>query len=379
MKASWSVLLAVLAAFAPRVAPSTAPSPPIAPSDAWRIVLAPVELVFPRDHGAHDDYQTEWWYATGELASDDGARFGVQLTLFRQGLAPGPLPPGASPLRAREGFAGHLAIVDLATGRLALAERSRRGVPGLAEASSTTLDARLDGWTMRLDERGVLLLDAADRARGMKLALELTPEKPLVLHGEGGVSAKGGADGKASVYASWTRMRARGTLATEGREHRVEGAAWFDHEYGTTQLGAGVVGWDWFGLRLDDGRELMVYRLRRADGSAEPASGATLVAKDGSSRSIPLSRFAFEARSTWTSPRTDAVYPSSWRVACPEEGLDLVITPRAQDCELDTRASTGVVYWEGPVAVTGSVMGGGYAELTGYATGLPRSLGVSKK
>ncbi|MBK7877405.1 MAG: carotenoid 1,2-hydratase [Planctomycetes bacterium] len=350
----------------PSLEPTQAPSR--APAQAtWKHVIAPVELAYPRDHGAHPEYRSEWWYATGEVAAADGARFGVQLTIFRQGLVAGAPLPGESPLRARQAFAGHLVIVDLGAGTTTHAERSRRAVPGLAEASTTALDVRLDGWSMRLDERGALRLDAADRATGMRIALELAPEKPLVLHGDGGVSAKGGASGNASVYASWTRMRARGTLAIAGRERTVDGAAWFDHEYGTSALGAEVVGWDWFGLRLDDGRELMLFRLRRADGSADPESGGTLIAKDGSTRKLALSRSSLETRATWTSPRTKAVYPASFRLACPEEGLDLVVTTRAQDCELDTRASTGVVYWEGPVAVTGSVTGSGYAELTGYA------------
>lgn len=362
-----SFLLAVSALVAGANPPFDAPPSQTQERFAWKQVLAPIELAYPRDHGAHPEYQSEWWYATLEVAAADGARFGVQLTIFRQGLAAGAPLPGESPLRARQAFAGHLAIVDLGAQKMVHAERSRRAVPGLAEASTTTLDARLDGWSMRLDERGLLRLDAEDRATGMRIALELAPEKPLVLHGDGGVSAKGGAAGNASVYASWTRMRARGTLVSGGRERAVDGAAWFDHEYGTSALGAEVVGWDWFGLRLDDGRELMLFRLRRSDGTADPVSGGTLVAKDGSTRKLALSRCTLETRATWTSPRTQAVYPASFRLACPEEGLDLVITTKVQDCELDTRASTGVVYWEGPVAVTGSVTGSGYGELTGYA------------
>lgn len=345
-----------------------------ADTGAWRRIEAPRATTWPRDHGAHLEYRTEWWYATGELATAAGERFGVELTLFRQGVDSAPLAEGQSPLRAKHVYAGHLVVIELATGRVLLAERVRRGTPGLAEASTEDLDVRLEGWSLaRAGEE--LQLVARDAERGIALDLAARPSKALVLHGTDGVSRKGAAAGNASLYASWTRMAASGAIEIGGRKLEARGELWFDHEWGTTALGEGVVGWDWFGLRLDDGRELMLYRLRRADGSADPASAVTLVAEDGSARSLPLARFTFEARSTWTSPRTEAAYPASWRVACPEEGLELVITPRVSDCELDTRASTGVVYWEGPVAVTGSVTGGGYGELTGYATALPHDLG----
>lgn len=365
---------------ASRMAPASAMSSTSTSSPAtlppargeWRRITAPLVTSFPRDHGAHFDCRTEWWYATGELASASGARFGFQVTVFRQGTDPEPLAEGASPLRVKHVYAGHFALVDLSTGELVRAERLRRATPGLAFASTETLDVRLESWTLALDAAGALTLAADDVASGIALDLVLTPEKPLVLHGADGISRKGDAAGDASAYASWTRLAARGTLVRRGTRDDVTGGAWFDHEWGSSQLGAGVIGWDWFALRLDDGRELMAYLLRRADGSVHPVSSATLVERDGRATFVPLAGFTCVASETWTSPHSGAVYPARWRIRVPAAALELEVAARTPDCELDGRASTGVIYWEGPVLVTGSSTGTGYAELTGYAGSLAR-------
>jgi predicted secreted hydrolase len=351
-----------------------------APRQDWKRVEIPLAVEFPRDHGAHLEYRTEWWYATGELKADAGeARFGWQLTIFRQGLDPKEREPGESSLRARQIFAGHLAVVDLARGSIVSAERVRRAIPKLAEAKTGDLDVVLDEWTMQRRPDGVVVLDARDRETGIGIALELTPMKAPVMHGQSGVSQKGADAGNASAYMSWTRLATRGRLTLDGRDASVAGESWFDHEWGTSQLGAGIVGWDWFGLRLDDGRELMIYDLRHADGTLSAQSAATLVAADGSQRHFDSTEFqltpasAAESNpdpkhaSTWTSPRSKAVYPALWHLKLAAEGIDVTIRTKAPDCEIDGRTSTGTVYWEGPVAVEGSVRGSGYAELVGYA------------
>lgn len=336
----------------------------------WKRIEPGYVPSFPRDHGMHAEFRSEWWYATGIVKDASGARFGVELTLFRQGLSAEPLAEGQSSLRARDAFAAHLAIVDVERQTTILAERARRATPGLARASQNGIDHALEGWTMRLDEQGVLQLAADAREKDAAIELALTPTKPLVMHGERGISRKGDAPGLASAYMSWTRMSARGSLEIAGARRAVEGEFWFDHEWGTTQLGEGVVGWDWFGVRLDDGRELMLYRLRRADGSAHPASSATLVERDGTARYFPLAKLTCEVVGTWTSPRTHASWPVRWRVKLDDARLDLEIVSLVDDCELDTRKSTGVVYWEGPVAVKGTAKGSGYGEFTGYAGSL---------
>lgn len=340
---------------------------PAASAAEWARITAPVALALPRDHGSHPAFRTEWWYVTGRLADPGGRRYGFQLTFFRQGLDPSPPTPGSSRLRARQVLAAHLAVAEIGQKKTRFAERVRRVAAGLAGTSVDDLAVFLDDWEMRRLPSGVITLDAGDRDSGLALTLELQPDKPLVLQGEGGVSRKGPEPGNASAYVSFTRLAAHGRLTLDGRERGVQGEAWFDHEWGSSQLGGGVVGWDWLGLRLADGRELMLYRLRTANGGAAPESAGTLVGRDGSARRLAVGEFAIEPLSWWTSPRTGARYPARLRVRVPGFGLDLELHPELPDAELDARASTGTVYWEGPVAVTGTVTGEGYLELTGYA------------
>jgi predicted secreted hydrolase len=333
----------------------------------WARIVAPPALSFPGDHGSHPSFSTEWWYATGQLADPGGRRYGFQITFFRQGLDPSPPAPGSSALRARQVLAAHLAIAEIGQNKPRFAERVRRVAAGLAGASANDLDVFLEDWEMKRLANGAIAVVADDHDTGLALTLELRPAKPLVLQGQGGVSRKGPEPGNASVYVSYTRLAARGRVTLDGRERAVQGAAWFDHEWGSTQLGAGVVGWDWLGLRLADGRDLMLYRLRAADGSAVPQSAGTLVERDGTARHLAATEFAIEPLSWWTSLRTGARYPARLRVRVPEAGLDLEVRPELPDSELDARASTGTVYWEGPVAVAGTATGEGYVELTGYA------------
>ncbi len=359
----------------------------------WARIEPGLALSYPRDHGAHPRFRTEWWYLTGQASDADGRRFGFQVTVFRNGLGrsgPAPAPPsgeeaavgsdpgaarvGSSPQRARELYFGHFAIADIERGSTRFAERMRRGGTPLASASRDDLELALEDWSLLrvpADTAGGdpehLLVRAADPATAIGLDLRLEPLKPLVLHGVNGYSAKGDEPGNASAYASWTRLAARGVLVVDGREHRVDGRAWFDHEHGSSVLGAGVVGWDWFGLALDDGRELMLFGLRRADGSFTPSSAGTLVAADGTPQPLARADFTLEPRAQWTSPHTGAVYPAGWSIAVPGAELALVVEPLVADAELRSEDSTGVTYWEGPVAVSGTTTGSGYAELTGYA------------
>ncbi|MCU0303419.1 MAG: hypothetical protein MUC56_05135 [Thermoanaerobaculales bacterium] len=355
------LIVAVLAAAVPAAAEST---------DGWREITSPPELVFPRDHGAHPDTRSEWWYVTGIVADDPGRRFGFQITFFRQGLAAGPPAPGESALRARQVAAAHLAVADIDGARFLHAERLRRSGGGLAGWSEADLDVWLDDWTMQRDPGGVISIRARDAEVGIGLSLELRPEKPLVRQGDAGYSRKGPVAGNASAYLSWTRIAVAGTLEIDGRSRPVDGGAWLDHEWGTSQLGAGVVGWDWFSLRLDDGRDLMVYRLRRDDGSADPFSSGTIVAADGTPTRLERDDVEIEPLEWWTSPSTGARYPTRWRLLVPAHSIDLEIRALLPAAELDGRATTGVVYWEGPVEATGSTRAEGYVELTGYAGSL---------
>lgn len=342
----------------------------VASGAEWRHVTGPPELELPRDHGAHPEFRTEWWYLTGLVESGSGQRYGFQLTFFRQGLAPGTPTSEESPLRARQVLAAHLAVADIGGATFVHAERLRRADDGLAGFATDDLALWLDDWSLARLEDGRVTARARDVEGGIGLALELRPIRPFVRHGDDGYSQKGPEPGNASAYLSWTRLAVKGELELSGRKLPVSGAAWFDHEWGTSQLGEGVAGWDWFSLRLDDGRDLMLYQLRHGDGSADRFSAGTVVGADGQVARVHTDEFTIEPTGTWTSPLSGATYPSGWRLRVPDHGIDLTVRPLIESAEVDGSRSTGVVYWEGPVEASGSATGEGYVELTGYAGSL---------
>lgn len=338
--------------------------------DGWRRIEVPLELSFPRDHGSHPDTRTEWWYLTGEARDAEGNPFGFQFTIFRRGLEAN--PPTPSPrLRPSQVLAGHLAVVDVRAGRFLRAERVRRVDGALAFASEADLHVALDHWEIQRGEGDAITVTASGGVDGPRIHLTCRPSKPPVRQCEGGLSKKGPEPGNASAYVSWTRLAVEGTLGIGAQARSVKGEAWFDHEWGTGQLGAGVAGWDWFGIRLDDGRELMLYGLRREGGGSTEFSSGTVVSRDGATTHLTYGSFSMERLGSWTSPATGAAYPAGFRLRVPSEGIDVVARPPVADCELDTRATTGVVYWEGPIevhdAASGRPAGRGYMELTGYA------------
>jgi len=334
----------------------------------------------PADHGPHFEYQTEWWYYTGNVAAGDGRRFGFQLTFFRRGLTPG--PPAAEGLATNQVWFAHFAVTDVAARRHAGVERFARGAGGLAGATPVghpepgragepygvwLEDWRADG--LNADGSAVRLV-ARDASSSLSLDLELRAAKPLVAHGDRGLSPKSDEPGNASYYVGYTRMAARGRIGANGIEADVAGEAWFDHEWSTSALGPGAVGWDWLSLQLDDGRELMLFQIRREDGGLEPASGGTLVDRDGRTQRLSGDDVRLEVRRRWTSPDTGATYPSLWRLS--GTGLDLVVEPWTPDQEM----RTSFLYWEGAVRVSGwaggrPTAGRGYVEMTGYARSMP--------
>ena len=310
--------------------------------EEWRQVTAPREWKFPKDHGAHPAYRTEWWYFTGNLTDEQGNAFGYQLTFFRQGIRLHAADP-ADPWSLRDLYLAHFTVTDMAKKRFIFDEAVSRTGPGLALSQENGLGVRLLGWSAKM-KGGIVLLQA--RGSTMWLTLELAPQKPPVLHGENGLSRKGPLAGQASYYATCTDLKTTGLLKTESAPApiRVKGASWFDHEFGSNQLAAGLVGWDWFGLHLSDGKDLMLYFLRRGNGAIEPASSGTIVDPWGRSRHLPLPAIRREVLDHWKSPRSGAVYPSRWRIRIPDEGLDLLVSPLLPDQELATAASTGVTY-----------------------------------
>jgi len=332
---------------------------------------APVPMTFPVDHGPHEDFRTEWWYVTGHLRADDGRRFGYQFTLFRSALSPEPVVM-ESAWGTRQAYMGHFGLSDISGDRFFARERFSRGSTGLAGAETDPLRIWLETWHFTGAEPGEpfpIRLGVQDRGVGMQVELE--SGKGIFLNGEQGWSPKGQGEGNASYYYSMPRMPTSGFVVLEGDTVSVRGTSWLDREWSTSVLSEGQVGWDWFALQLSDGRELMVYRIRRADGSADPASEGILYETEGRSRRLAWgSDILVEETATWTSSSGGVEYPSRWRVRVPSEELDLEVSPLIADQELRLTFR----YWEGAVAVTGTgpaggLTGEGYVELTGYDGG----------
>ena len=325
-------------------------------------------LVFPRDHGSHPAHRTEWWYVTGNLFAADGRAFGVQLTFFRNALVAG---GAASPSRWRSHhvWMAHFALSDERRGTFRFSERFAREAVDLAGVTAAPFRVALEDWSLAsMSPSGSDFSPLALAARNGDFAAELTLEtgKPPVLQGERGLSQKGPEPGNASYYYSLTRLATRGTVTVAGETVPVTGEAWLDREWSTSALGAELAGWDWFALQLDDGRELMFYRLRRKDGASDPWSRGSLVAADGSARSLQPAEVRLTPLSTWPSP-TGAIYPAKWRIEVPGEALDLELAPRVANQEL----AVTVRYWEGAVKIAGSshgrpIGGHGFVEMTGY-------------
>ncbi|MFO7707468.1 MAG: lipocalin-like domain-containing protein [Desulfobacterales bacterium] len=338
-------------------------------------VTGPCRLEFPRDHGPHPGFRTEWWYWTGNLKSETGRRFGFQLTFFRYQLTPfggasaWPDPPSA--WRSRQIYLGHAALSDLAGKRHFQAERAARQALGLG------------GWvrwgpdiTLFLRNWYAVILPDAQRlhAEGDEFGftLEMKPTKAPVRHGINGYSRKGAAPERASCYYSFSRLKTTGTVTAGGKSFEVEGESWMDHEFSTAPLEPGTLGWDWFSIQLADKTEIMLYLLRQEDGGLNPASSGTYIDATGALRHLERNYFQVRVKETWKSPKTGAVYPRRWGLSIPLLGVDLEVSSNLADQEMRTSGTTGVSYWEGSVAVKGTKGGGaveghGYVEMTGYA------------
>jgi predicted secreted hydrolase len=366
-----SIILALLAltAAGPQAgAPaSSAPASARVNSEGWREAAPGYRFSFPRDHAAHEPYRIEWWYYTGNLESKAGRRFGFQLTFFRTGVALEPAT--ASAWAVRDIYMAHFAISDIERESFHAFEKLNRAGIGWAGADSATYRVWNEDWEARL-EGDDHMLSAGDG--DYMLSLKLTPGKPVVTHGEDGISQKGPTAGNASHYYSVTRFSTSGRLVVGGEEFDVTGTTWMDHEFGTSFLERGQVGWDWFSIQLDDGRDLMLFQLRRADGSIDPSSSGTLIDENGRATHISSDEFSLIPGRAWRSPASGATYPIEWRVELPGYGLRMSVRAAFDDQELRTPESTGVTYWEGSVAVQGvdgsrNVSGRGYLEMTGYS------------
>ena len=333
----------------------------------WRTVLAvlaavavsaaPYEFEFPRDHGAHDDFATEWWYTTGHLTTADNHRYGFEVTFFRVRVAqtflsaqPDKNVWPTSNWDLRNLALAHFAITDIDGKQFRYYEKLNRASKFTANAATGYLDVFNEGWRMTTTRDGSWRLIAADGKDAIDLTLR--SRKPPAIHSEH----------RLSNYYSLTRLEASGTI--DGR--RARGAAWFDHEFGSTALRQTQRGWDWYSVQLDNESELMLYAIRGVE------SSGSLITSDGHVIPIRGDQMQIRALRQWHSKKSGATYPMKWSITIPSLRIALALDPLLDDQELITRGSTHVTYWEGAVDVEGSfdgvaVRGEGYVEMTGYA------------
>jgi len=346
-----------------------------AAAENYLSVTGPCRLEFPKDHGAHPDYRTEWWYYTGNLKSEAGKHYGFQLTFFRTRIS----PPGAaknrhrhpSAWRTQQIYISHAAVSDIAGSRHLQAEDVARGALDLAGVKSEGENTLvfLKNWSAHIGPAShVLRVNAAD----FSYALNFRPAKPAVLHGDKGYSRKGTTPERASCYYSFTRLAGQGRITIGDRTVPVAGSAWMDHEFSTAPLEPGISGWDWFSLQLSDQTEVMIFLLRKKGGGLHSASSGTFIDPAGRTRHLAQSDLKIAVRDTWKSRKSGARYPAGWRMQIAPAALDLTISSNLPDQEMRTLGSTGVTYWEGSVSIQGTrdrhpVNGAGYVELTGYA------------
>jgi predicted secreted hydrolase len=334
----------------------------------WRIAEPGWDYQFPRDHHAHSEFKTEWWYFTGNLTTESGQRFGYELTFFRQGIRPPAERTGTtSRLIVDDLKFAHFTITDAAAKRFLFYDKASRGSFGDAGFDADDRLAWIDRWSVKMKSDGSFDL-RADAAEG-EIALHLVPTKRPVIHGVEGISRKATGSGHASHYYSITRLTTTGNVQVAGKRFGVGGESWFDHEWATNQLASNQAGWNWVSAQFDDGSELMLYGMRLTNGGIDPASSGTFVQADGSA--LPLTKADFEMipDSFWHSNATKADYPVGWRIAVPKLQLSFQLQPVLANQEL---AFTPVTYWEGAFDLSGmrgqqKIRGRGYLELTGYA------------
>jgi predicted secreted hydrolase len=351
-------------------------------SEGYLSVTGPCDLRFPEDHGSHPGYRTEWWYYTGNLQSEAGNHYGFQLTFFRRRIIPleseKKWPEPASAWRTNQIYLAHAAISDLDGQHHLYAQRLGRGALGIAGEFHDNDIVRifLEKWSTQIGPKAHQLKVSSDR---FSFDLSLTPVKPPVLHGEKGYSRKGSTPERASCYYSLTRLETRGHMTLDKKTFVVNGLSWMDHEFSTSPLEPGLVGWDWFSLQLSDNTEIMIYLLRQKDGKPNPASSGTYIRSNGNTKRLYIEDIEVTATAAWNSPNSKAIYPARWRLKIPLLSLDINIVPNLADQEMRTNDSAGVTYWEGSVSARGvqkdrRIDGQGYVELTGYAKALDAPL-----
>ena len=317
---------------------------------AFAVAAAPYEFEFPRDHGTHDDYNVEWWYATGHLTTENQHRYGFELTFFRVRVNGAPASAGLTSWDLHNLALAHFAVTDVDGKDFRYYEKLNRESKFTANAATGYLDVFNEGWRMTTARDGSWRLIAAEGKDSIDL--DLRTRKPPAIH----------AEHHTSNYYSLTRLEAAGTI--NGK--RAHGQAWFDHEFGSSQLRDTKRGWDWYSVQLDNESELMIYVIRGVE------TGGSLITSDGHVIPIRADQIRIASSRKWRSKKSGATYPMNWSITIPTLRIALQLDPLLDDQELVTHASTRVTYWEGAVDVQGSfdgvaVRGEGYVEMTGYA------------
>ena len=347
----------------------------------YRLALPGYRYEFPRDHFNHPDFQTEWWYYTGNLHTAQGRRFGFELTFFRQGVQRDARP--ANVWDVRDVWMAHLALSDIDGARFFHTERLNRAGGGIAGADLDRASVWNGNWqsSWRLDPHapgGVASQTIQAVADQFTFHLSLRSEKPPVIHGQDGVSQKAEGAGHASHYISLTRLATAGTITLNGKQYTVEGLSWMDHEFFTHLLAPEQTGWDWTGLQLDDGSEVMLFRLRRKDGAIDPYSAGTYVDPQGRTSHLSVNDFSLTPGKVWISPDTGGRYPIEWTIRVPSLQLKLALSTPLPRQEMTGNTPTAPSYWEGAVECSGlsksrPVKAVGYLEMTGYTGAVPLS------
>ena len=336
--------------------------------DGFATATLPNNVEFPRDLGPHNEYQTEWWYYTGNLETDNGRQFGYQFTIFRRAFSPegGEASLETSEWRSNQLYFAHFTITDVEGEGFYPAEKFSRGAVGLAGAQASPYRVWIENWQAVENENG--LVEIIAETDEVALNLTLTQTLPPILHGDGGLSIKGPGEGNASYYYSLIQQRSEGTVRVGSETFAVTGLSWKDHEYSTSALEEGATGWDWFSMQFEDGSALMFFEIRKNDGSLSDFSHGSFIAADGTITPLEKGSWELEILAEWTSPTSGATYPSGWQITIPSLDLVLEGTPLLKNQELNV----STIYWEGATEFSGTrggvpVNGRGYVELTGYA------------
>ncbi len=352
-------------------------------ADGYALPQPGRHFAFPRDHGSHPEFAIEWWYVTGHLVATNRSTYGFQATFFRRAL----LPPTSTNRSASDDFGNdqiylaHMALVDKTSGEFRFQERINRAGWDAA-AATNTLDVRNGNWTYRLLPAAVgsagreTFALQATIGDAVAFTLDFTPQKPLVVFGTNGVSRKAQDPTAASHYLTYTRLAATGDLTLNDNHLAVTGEAWMDHEFSSSQVGTDQVGWDWLSLQLFDGREIMAYRMRRADGTTDPFSTLAWVDRQSAVRQVGPRQFKWTVLEHWHSRKTGTDYPAKMQLEAfnPASGNweTFVVEPLVPDQELAGKIG-GVGYWEGACRVRDAAqheIGRAYMELTGYGQSL---------